>query len=297
MELRESEIGWLNVEVSDPVAGHALLQERLGLHELAVEDALSDRERPNLQLFSDSLFMAIPALASPESGDFQFVEIGIFLGLNSLITVTRQPLPLIQASYKRWTLHAHRYGNSAAFLAHAVIDGVVDEYFLAVDRLEDEVEDIASAIYRGDTTRVKDLLRVKRRILHFRRMISPIREVMNGLLRRDATVVSDQARPYFQDVYDHILRVSELLDLHRDTLASLLDVHLSNISNNLNVVMKRMTVFSTVLMSMTLVSGVYGMNFKRMPELDWTFGYPMALMLMVMIGASVLGLFRWFKWL
>ncbi|CAN5380962.1 magnesium/cobalt transporter CorA [soil metagenome] len=287
---------WIDVEVTDRIAAEGFLEGQLGFHRLAVEDALSEMERPTLQQFDDYIFFAIPALNDPHDLN-SHVEVGFFLMAHALVTVSTAKCELVDTWLARWKAHPRPIGNSSAMLLHSLVDGIVDGYFPLVDAMEDQLDCLADQIFAGDTTQVKQILILKRQLLDCRRRITPVRDIMNGLLRRDITLIPDKTKPYFQDVFDHVIRISELLDTNRETLASLLDVHLSQVSNNLNIVVKKMTVVATVLMIMTLVAGVYGMNFEFMPELHWRYGYEYALSFMVLLGVGTVMLFRKIKWI
>lgn len=294
---REDRMVWINVVVKDMEATRHLLQDEMGFHELAVEDALSDQERPTLQEFGDHIFVAASKVLLNPGKPEDYIEVGMFLGKSALVTVVAHPLPFLHDWFERFEKKPHPPQEAAAFLLHSIIDNIVDEYFAAIDALEDEVDSLGDEIYAGDTRRIGGILLLKKRLLDLRRHISPTRDILNGLLRHDLALIPDSARLYFQDIYDHTLRIAEIADVNRDTLTSLLDVHLSTVSNNLNDVMKKMTVISTVLMSAALIAGVYGMNFRHMPELEWPFGYLFAIVLMIGSGLGIILLFRWKKWI
>lgn len=287
---------WLHIVFKDKAATAEFLTKSLGFHELAVEDALHDHERPTLHEYDDYLFLSAWKVISIE-GQERYLELGFFVTHTSLVTVVSEDIPLIDTWFERWKKNPGRVGECPTDLVHALIDSLVDEFYVVADGMEDEVDDLIEDIYRGDNTELRRLLKLKRRLIDLRRHITPVRDIMNGLLRKDLILVPPGARPYFQDVYDHTLRLAELADINRETLTSALDVHLSTVSNNLNTVMKKMTVISTVLMSGALIAGVYGMNFKHMPEISWVWGYPFAIFLMVVFGLGILGLFRWKKWI
>jgi len=291
-----SRLTWLHVSYEDPVAASIYLEQKLGFHELAVEDSLSEYERPTLHEYDDHLFLSAARVQSGDGGEL-YQEVGFFLTGNALVTVSKGPSSIVQAWQDRWERSPHQIGRHPAELMHSILDAIVDEYYVVADRMEDEVDDLIENIYRGDNSQLVSLLRLKRRLIQLRRRITPMRDIFNGLLRRDVIIVPPESRPYFQDIYDHTLRLTELVDISRDTLTSALDVHLSTVSNNLNNVMKKMTVISTVLMSGSLIAGIYGMNFRYMPELYQRWGYPFALILMVVAGGGILALFRWKKWL
>ncbi len=288
---------WVDVIARDREAARRLLQDRLGFHELAVEDSLSPDERPTLQEYDDHIFLVIPAVVGFQDGKDEFEEVGFFLKGNSLVTVAGRHVPQVDAIFARWIKRPKHVGDTPADLLHSIVDALVDAYFPAIDDAEDAVDELADIIFAGDTGQVANVLALKRRVLEIRRRLAPVRDILNTLLRRDMMLVPQETKRYFQDVYDHVLRIGEIADLNRDTLASLLDVHLSTVSNNLGAVMKKMTVLATMLMTMALISGIYGMNFEHMPELKWRYGYPFALALMFAAGGLILFLFRRFRWL
>jgi magnesium transporter len=287
---------WLDILVKDTDAAKTFLADELDFHELAVEDALSEYERPTLQEFADYLFFSLPVIGS-QNPDDSYSEVGFFLKAHALVTVRTRPARVIDEWFERWKQHPSAMSGSPAMLLHSIVDGIVDTFFPVVDQMEDEIDELSDAIFSGDTGKVKDILMLKKRFLEFRRRLSPVRDILNALLRRDLVLVPMDTKPYYQDVLDHVIRIGEILDMNRETLASLLDVHLSQVSNNLNLVVKKMTVVATVLMVMTLIAGIYGMNFRYMPELHWSFGYPFALGLMVVSAGLTLWAFRRSRWL
>lgn len=287
---------WLDARVKDRETARRLLQDELGFHPLAVEDALSDRERPTVQEYEGTVFLSVP-VPHRDGNSVEFSEIGFFLRNRGLVTVSRDASRILDDWFERWKDHPHRIGDHPAFILHSIIDAIVDGYMPLVDDLEDEIEELTEKIYEGDTALLPKVMGLKRTFLRLRRAMAPTRDVMNSLLRRDFDQIPDEAKLYFQDVFDHTLRLTEVIDANRDALTSVLDVHLSTVSNNLNVVVKKMTVLSTVLMTMALIAGIYGMNFKYMPELDWRFGYPLSLGLMaVAAGLTLLG-FKLVRWI
>ena len=264
---------------------------------MAVEDALSENERPALSDYDDYLFLVATAISLSGRDGEDYVEIAFFLRKNYLISVAEKECPILDAWIARWSKRPIRPDDMTADILQVLIDDIVDGYLPVLDSIEDEVDAISDSIIAGEKGRMNDLLRQKRRLLEMRRRVTPMRDVINGLLRRDLDLIPDKTRPYFQDIYDHCSRALDSIDLQRDTLTSLLDVHLSVVSNNLNEVMKKMTVIATVLMSAALIAGIYGMNFKDMPELSWPLGYPYAILLMILSSIGILLLFRWKKWL
>ena len=286
---------WLHVRSLDRDLCAAFLRSEFRFPELTIEDAMSSLERPAVQFFDDLLFMVAPAVNSFGAGE-NYAEVAFFLKSGSLMTVTHEAAPVIESRLEFMASHPNKVLNNSMLL-HMLIDNIVDDYFPAVDVLQDEVEELEDEIYTAGKSIVREALGIKRRILELRRHVSPIRDVVNTLLRRDIALIPSESVPYFQDVYDHTIRLNETIDLTRDILVSVLEANLAVISNNLNEVMRKMTVISTILMSMGFVCGVYGMNFEHMPELKMRYGYPLIWVAMVVIAGIELALFKRKKWL
>ena len=293
---------WLHIVAHDIPATMKLLTEEFGFHPIAAEDALTDDERPELKEFDDSVFFVIPAVVvGDRPWNFEIHEVAFFLRDHSFVTVTRQPVPALASWHDRLVGRNEVREPRAAFLMHAVLDTLIDDYFPVMDGIEEAVDGISDSFYEGNIDRderrsLKRMLRLKQNNLRLRRAIAPVREVTNGLLRRDLESIPDDLRPYLQDVYSNTLRVLESLDLSRDALSNLFEVRLSVTNNKLSEVVERMTAISTALIMSTLIAGIYGMNFEHMPELKWIYGYPFALGLMVLLSGGTLLLFKRLRW-
>jgi magnesium transporter len=287
---------WALVTARPAVESTAFLRDTFGLHELEVEDALTEGERPHLHEAADHLFFTVPAIRM-EGERVYFSEVAFHISKGRLVTVSTEPVAVLERAMARAAEREGPIMRDSARLAYLLIDEIVDSYYPVMDRLEDSGDALESDVFGGRVVPIKDLLRVKRRLLEVRRRLAPFRDILNGLLRHDISLIAKADRAYYQDVYDHVLRVLEHVDLNRDILASVLDANLSNVSNRLNQVMRAMTVIATILMSVTLVAGIYGMNFKYMPELEWPFGYALALTAMALIAGFELWLFRRKGWL
>jgi magnesium transporter len=183
--------------------------------------------------------------------------------------------------------------DSVDALIYLVLDAAVDSYFPELDRLSDRIDALEDRVLAGDANPrgLGELLELKRRLLALRRVLAPMRDMANALLRRDIDIVSEKALPYYQDLYDHLVRVLDQLDLYRDLLATVVDARMTVANNNLSAIMKRLTAFTVILMVPTLIAGIYGMNFEIMPELTWPLGYAYALGLM---ATAVLVAVTWF---
>lgn len=293
------------VDVADPDdSAWARLDEEFGFHPLAVEDARKQNQRPKVDAYEGFLFLSVRAWAGvrepTDDTNDATQEIDVFVGPNFLVTVHEGDCRLIGEMRRRWEDHPERLDPSPSALLHVLLDTIVDGYFPAMDALDEEIEAVESRAYDPAADTAKDLavaLLLKKRLLMLRQVVAPMRDILNHLLRADNPHISRQERVYYQDVYDHTLRLLEQIDLHRDILGGVMDAVMAQTGNRLNQIMKTLTAISTVLMSSSLIAGIYGMNFKNMPELNFAFGYPAALLLMVTVAGCVLAYFKRIRWL
>jgi len=292
-----TEVTWIHIFDEDAVAVAKQLADDFHFHPVAIEDAVGRDERPELKEFDDHVFLVAPAVVGFGTGEDDYDEVGIFIKGQTLVTVSHIKIPCLLNLWKRWETKMIITQPEVGYIVFALLDSILDDYFPQLDAIEDRVDEISDRIYEGDIHRMRDLLGIKRQMLHMRRRLGPFRDVMNSLLRRDLDFVTDTVAPYFHDLFDNTLRLTELVDTNRDALTGLLDIHLSTVSNNLNQVMKKMTVISTVLMSCALIAGIYGMNFHDMPELGWKYGYAFCLGLMLVSSLGILWLFKRKDWL
>lgn len=285
---------WLHVRAT-PEAGPALLIGTFDFHPLAVEDALTETERPVMREHDGTLYLSAPIVVQRAEGE-AYLEVGFFLRGCCLVSVSRTECDLVAQELARVAGGGPRVETPAMRL-YTLLDAILDGFFPAADRLEDDVDELGDEILNQQLADLPKLMRCKRRLLDMRRHLAPLRDILNGCLRRDLVLIEGEARPYFQDLYDHSLRVIEIVDTNRDILASVLDAHLASVSNNLNAVMRTLTVISTALMTAALVAGIYGMNFRFMPELAWPLGYPLALGTMALLVAIEVWFFRRKGWI
>lgn len=282
---------WAHMTVEDCAGAKRFLIEQMRFHELAVEDALSEHERGGVQFFSDHLFVGVPTITFGKDG-IELQEVGIFVGKRFLVTVVNHATPWIEEWFERWNKAPDRIGSNPSALLYVLLDAVVDAYFVASDQLEEAIDQLSDDIFQGKGSPLRQALDAKKTLLKMRRAATYQREALNTLLRSDNHLIDREARIYFQDVYDHSLRILETIDISRDTVTTALDAHLAMVSNNLTVVMRTLTVIATVLMTMSLVAGIYGMNFVFMPELKWRYGFAYALALMATLAALEIWYFK-----
>jgi magnesium transporter len=270
-----------------------LLQEELKIHHLTLEDIVNQNQRPKIEPFEEYVYLAIHPLLRKEKWEIEPSELDLLLGRSWIVSVHYGPLPgLIEGSqlHERIPL---ALGRGTDFFLYTLVDLVVDSYFPILDDIEDEVDSLEERLLlRTSRIDMNALLTLKRSLVHIRRAVTPQREVLNQLTRHDFPFVRPENLVYFRDVYDHLIRITEELDSLRDILSSVLEIYLASTSNQLNITMKRLTAWGTIFVIITAIAGIYGMNFKFMPELEWRYGYFVVLAVMAFIS---LGLYFYFK--
>lgn len=320
-----SRVTWFDLRREPTAEDIAILRDQFGFHPLAIEDALHVRHPPKVDLYGRNLTLvdgdSVPADLGAAGDDgtaggehyFLIVytahwdaerrrtslqPLSIFVGPNFIVTLHRGVLDDIEDTVRRWRSPDAPLGDTTGALLHTLLDTVVDGYFPVLDRVADQLQRLEDAIFANfDERLIREIFRLKKDSLRIRRVLAPMRDVLNTLLRRDLPIFRAEDLAYFRDIYEHIVRHIETIDIDRDLLSGVLDSYLSMQSNRLNQIVKVLTVASIVLMSATLVAGIYGMNFVHMPELNWRFGYGWALGLMVAISLGLVALFKRVRWL
>jgi magnesium transporter len=295
---RKDAFVWLDIQ--DPQEQDvALLRDEFHFHPLAIEDALRAHERPKIESHEGYYFLVFYALHYDDKRNrLHGHAMSLFVGANYLVSVHKGEIQAIGQTIKRWQANEEQFSNDAGTLLYELFDTIVDDYFPVIDQLAERVESIEEQIFeRFREEALQDVFGLKRDLLHVRRIVAPERDVLNILIRREVPIFDRSTILYLQDVYDHIVRITDSIDTYRDLLSSALDAFLSVQSNRLNQVVKVLTIASIILMSDALIAGIYGMNFDFMPELRWAYGYPFALGLMLLVGVGLVLFFRWRKWL
>lgn len=290
----EDEVAWYDLR--HPAREEIIaLGKRFTFHDLAIEDALKRKQRPKTDFYSDHAFVALYALEpDPVSSDVTEHELAVFVSKRVLLTLHTDPIPEVEVAANRWAEHCRSHTTqSAAMLLYTLVDSIVDGYFPCMDRIAEEVDSLETSLFDGaDTENLERIFRMKRALLDLRRVVAPARDVFNSFTRREMPAMGDDSVYYFQDVYDHVIRVVDQIDSQRDVLASAIDVHLSLVSNRMNQTMRTLTAASIVLMSLALIAGIYGMNYKLVPSLHGYSGFMFAIGVMAFLGT---GLSLWFR--
>jgi len=290
------------VDCADPTESELdSLTKQLEISHLAAEDLHHGGQRTKLEHYRDHFHVAVHDCTLVDDV-LTTREIDIVFGDGWLLSVRQpsdnpsEPGPFaVDPVTRRFEMErSEEEAWDEGFLLWSFLDVIVDRYFDVADRFDDRLDEVEEIVFSADTgdNIPKEVFDLRRGMVHFRRAVAPLREVLAQLLRREAECLGDESIVHMQDVYDHVLRVTDWIETQRDLLTGLLEADLAVVSNRLNQVMKRMTSWGAILLGSTLIAGIYGMNFKNMPELGWAFGYPLALGTML---ALTIFLYTWFK--
>ncbi|HUU45329.1 MAG TPA: magnesium/cobalt transporter CorA [Acidobacteriota bacterium] len=270
-----------------------------GFHPLAIEDAITEAPAPKVDDYGSYLFVVFQiADYATGGGGLSTRAIDIFLLGNGVVTVRDEPLPPLEAVAKRCLKEERMMSRGADFFFHALLDYMVDHYDRTLERIEDEVDAVEDAVFQDpDDSVIRRVFNLKRDLATLKRIVTPMREMLDRFSRARFQLIGSKARLYFRDVFDHIQRINELADSHRDTLNSVLEVYFSFVQSKTNETIKVLTIISTILLPLTFLTGLYGMNFDWMPELRWRHGYLFFWALIVSLVGGMLWFFRRRKWI
>jgi magnesium transporter len=298
--LERTGITWVNVEGVHDVDIIRHLGERFALHPLVLEDIVNTGQRPKIEDYDSYLFIVLRMLKPTGGGEFSSEQLSMILGSNYLFTFQEG----IQGDVFDTVRERLRNGKGKSrgmgvdYLAYALIDAIVDRYFSVLEDLGERIVNLEEDLTLApDTTTLHEINDIKKEVIFLRKAVWPLREAVSFLERGDSRLLSPSTRLYFRDVYDHTVQVIDTVETYRDLLSGMLDLYLSSISNRINEVMKFLTVIGTIFMPLTFLVGVYGMNFKHMPELEWHLGYFILWGLMIGLSIAMIIYFRRKRWL
>ncbi|MFC3749509.1 magnesium/cobalt transporter CorA [Paenibacillus sp. GCM10012306] len=299
-EIQIADYAWIWVDFAAPTAEEtALLDSYFHFHPLAIEDCMHVLQRPKLDYYENVQFFVLHAL---NERTLEAEEVDLFLSKNFLVSYHHQEKTEMNEAWEqvKQDIHSRKgWSGGPMAAAYSVMDKLVDKYFPSLYSIEDELADLESM---GSKESVEELMSqvfdVRGRLLKLRRTIVPMRDLMYRIVNSQHVQSNGEERIYFGDIYDHLLKLTDMIEVDREMTADLRDSYISLNSNRMNSIMKTLTVITTIFMPLTLIAGIYGMNFKIMPELNWNFGYFGVLLLMVVLTVGMIAWFKrsgWFK--
>lgn len=290
---------WVHVEGLTNVAVIEEIAKHYQIHPLTLEDVLNVDQRPKVEEFENYIFVTIKSLFWHKQQSFVSRQISLILGDRFILSFEETPSTLfenIQERLKTSTQQRLRQ-HGVDYLLYRLLDSVVDQYFLVLEKLGEQIEKIEDRIVASPTPqRAKVLYQLKRRMLMLRKIIWPVREIIGHLFHSEEKFISPFTHTYLRDVYDHTVQAIDTTETFRDILSNVLDIYLSSLTNRMNEVMKILTIISTIFIPMTFIASIYGMNFINMPELHTKYGYYAVILLMVCVALVMIHYFRRKNW-
>ncbi len=297
---KKPSVTWIDVDMVHQVELIEKIGECYGFHPLVLEDILNTDQRPKLEDFGDYIYIVLRMLScNGQNNGIVSEQISIILGPNYVITFQERDLDVFDSIRERIRNGKGRLRKSGSdYLAYALLDTIVDNYFIVLEKMGERIEILEEQLVARPTQAVlQSIHTLKRDLIFLRKSVWPLREVISAHGRGESPLVSESTRVYMHDVYDHTIHIIDTLETFRDMLSGMLDIYLSSVSNRLNEVMKVLTIIATIFIPLTFIVGVYGMNFKYMPELDWHWGYPTLMLLMLVMALCMVAFFRKKRWL
>lgn len=293
LDLHKYPVTW--IEVTGPT--HEEIEhiaDKFGLHALTIEDAIKGDQRPKIEEFPNYTFAIVKPLFLTLEGHLAPVDLNVFVMPDYLITISDAELPQLEEVKRRIKkCMPHLRENGTEFLFHAILDAVVDSYFFVLDRIEDDIEDVEDKVVIDPSPQVLEKINgLKRDLLIFRRNVWPLRDILSLILSGYYPFISEKSERYYRDISDHVARLIDLDETYRELVSSARDSYLSSVSYRMNEVVQRLTVVATIVLPLSLIAGIYGMNFEHMPELRHPYGYFIVLGIMATIAIIMLSFFR-----
>lgn len=296
----KSTVTWINIDGLHQVELIEEAGEYFKLHPLVLEDIVNTDQRPRIEDFEDYIFVVVKMLDYDErKGEITSEQFSLILKENLVISFQEKPGDVLAQLRERIRNGKGRIRKVGAdYLAYALLDGIVDNYFVVLEKLGGQIEDVEEELLSRPSSETLQTIHILRReIAFFRKSVWPLRELVGHLGRVESPLIHESTDTYLRDAYDHVIQVIDTLETFRDMLSGMLEVYLSTISNRMNEVMKVLTIIATIFIPLGFIAGVYGMNFEFMPELRWYWGYPMVLGAMAGVAIGMLAYFFRKKWL
>ncbi len=293
-------INWIDIDGIHQTDLIESVGKHFNIHPLVLADIVNTRHHPKIEDYDDYLFIVLKMIYYDETTKENVSEqVSLILGADYVITFQEQEGDVFDPVRDRLRTNGGRIRKMGAdYLAYCLIDTIIDNYFVIVEKMGEKVEDLEEELLNNPVQNtVKKIHKLKRNMIFLRRSVWPLREVTSSLERGESKLIQESTKIYLKDVYDHTIQVIDTIESSRDMLAGMLDIYLSSVSNKMNGIMKVLTIIATIFMPLTFIAGVYGMNFHNMPELSWRFGYPAVLILMAAVALAMLAFFKRKDWL
>ncbi len=296
----KSTMTWINIDGIHQVDIIEKIGSHFNIHPLVCEDIVNTGQRPKMEAFDDYLFIVLKMLSYNEKAkEVKSEQVSLIIGSNFLISFQEMEGDVFQSVRGRLKDEKRRIRKMGTdYLAYTLMDAIVDNYFLILERLGESIEELEDELVSKPTPETLQTIHsLKREMIFLRKSIWPLREVISNLERGESALISKKTHVFLRDVYDHTIQVIDTVESYRDMVSGMLDIYLSSISNKMNEVMKVLTIMASIFIPMTFLAGIYGMNFEYMPELKWSFGYFTVWGVMALIAILMIIFFKSRRWL
>lgn len=293
-------VTWINVNGLNHVDDIEKIGLHYDLHPLVLEDIVSISQRPKIDEYEDYIFVVLKMLHVDKEDSIISEQVSFILGKGYVLSFQESEGDVFDAVRERIRQGKGRTRTMQAdYLLYILMDAIVDHYFIIIEALGEKIEDYEDRIFSGHVNKNinKDIQDLKREILRVRRTIFPLREVISRIEKHESTLILEKTKTFYRDIYDHLIQVSENIDIYREMIWSLMDMYMTSISNKMNEVMKVLTIMASIFIPLTFIAGVYGMNFDYIPELHYKYAYPIFWAVMIVIFLGMLYYFKQKKWL
>ena len=293
-------VTWINIDGVHNTEIIEKLGKEFKLHPLILEDIVNTGQRPKFEDFDNYVFTVLQMLSYDEANQTtQAEQVSLVLGANFVISFQENIGDVFEEIRDRIRHSKGRIRKMGSdYLTYALLDAIVDNYFLILEKFGEKIEYMEEELISEPTEKtLQQIHAIKRELVFLRKSVWPLRELINSLGRSESSLIKESTGIYLRDLYDHTIQVIDTVETFRDMVSGMLDIYLSSISNKMNSVMKVLTIIATIFIPLTFVAGVYGMNFKHMPELEWLWAYPSVLLIMFIVTVVMLGYFKKKKWL
>jgi magnesium transporter len=295
--LKTERVNWINLDGLSDLTIIEKLQSHFCFNALMIEDILND-QRPKAEEYEDYLYVTLKMLYSINGSEIEYEQISFVLGTNYLISFQEKEGDLFGPFRERIRLDQGRVRKKKAdYLLYRLIDIIIDNYYVVLDNIGDQIEEIEDSVHTNSTEKAFHKIQsIKKELIFLRKAVYPLREALSKLVKGESSFVQEENLRYFADVYDHTVHLIDSLDTYKDLTASLMDIHINTMNTKMNEVMKLLTIITTIFIPLSFIAGIYGMNFDVMPELRWQYGYPSVLASMAVVVGGMLYFFKRRKW-
>jgi magnesium transporter len=295
--LADDRVNWVNLDGLNVSPMIEKIQAHFCLNSLVIDDIIND-QRPKAEEFEDYLFVTLKMLYRIDGAEIDYEQISFVLGKNFLITFQEKEGDLFDTFRERIRQDQGKVRKKEAdYLLYRLIDIIVDNYYNVLDNIGEQIEETEECITSDSSMETfKKIQQLKKELIYLHKALYPLRDALGKLVKDESSFIKEENLRYFDDVYDHVIHLIDSLDTYRDLTASLMDIHINTQNTRLNEVIRLLTIISTIFIPLTFIVGVYGMNFKYFPELEWRYGYQAIWTVMILMAGAMVAFFKYKKW-